>query len=120
MRLKCYWLTDDKEDKDNILLNGKDMVQAITLGNQPETSSMQEKPLKQKMTKSLESSLSTSFFSTPMPSHSGSYFISEHASAETNPASPFKQNESITIPRTSSTTPSPTQQAIMLLKYINP
>ena len=46
MRSKRYWLTDEKDDKDNILLNGKDMMQAIIPGNQPETSSMQEKPLK--------------------------------------------------------------------------
>ena len=46
MRSKCYWLTDNKDDKDNILLNGKDMTQAIIPGKQPETSAMQEKPWK--------------------------------------------------------------------------
>ena len=46
MRSKRYWLTDNKDNKDNILLNGKDMMQAITLGNQPETSSMQKNPSK--------------------------------------------------------------------------
>ena len=64
MRSKRYWLTDDKDDKDNILLNGKDMMQAIILGNQPETSSISRRV--QKMTKSMNSSLSTSSFSTPI------------------------------------------------------